>query len=102
MNDYNKLDTMLLEMKREILNLKTAHNMSPFVRTFYATIEPSSTQPITITYDDGDNDIITDVYTDADAVLGAVSSNTQKLYFSSQAPLEVTVVSTRPIISLVQ
>lgn len=102
MNDYKDLQSMLIDMSREIRDLKTAHSMSPSVKTFFASIEPSSTQPITITYKSGANDIITDLYTDADAVLGAVSSNTQKIYFSSQAPVEVIIVSTRPILSVTQ
>lgn len=93
---------MLIDMSREIRDLKTAHSMSPSVKTFFATIEPQSTQPITITYKAGTNDIITDIYTDADAVLGSVNNNVQKVYFSSQAPVDVIIVSTRPILSVTQ
>lgn len=102
MNDYKDLQSMLIDMSREIRDLKTAHSMSPSVKTFFATIEPQSTQPITITYKPGTNDIITDIYTDADAVLGSVNNNVQKVYFSSQAPVDVIIVSTRPIISVTQ
>lgn len=102
MNDYKDLQSMLIDMSREIRDLKTAHSMSPSVKTFFATIEPQSTQPITITYKPGNNDIITDIYTDADAVLGSVNNNVQKVYFSSQAPVDVIIVSTRPIVSVTQ
>lgn len=102
MDNYKNLQAMLIDMSREIRDLKTAHKISPSLKTFFATIEPQSTQPITVTYGSGTNDIITDVYTDADAVLGTISGNTQKIYFSSQAPVDVIIVSTRPIISVTQ
>jgi hypothetical protein len=102
MKKYKDLQAMLIDMNREIRDLKTAHKISSPVKNFFASIEPSSTQPITITYGSGQNDIITDVYTDADAVLGTISGNTQTIYFTSQAPLAVTVVSTRPILSIMQ
>ena len=102
MDNYKDLQEMLIDMSREIRDLKTAHSLSPSVKTFYATITPTSTNPITITYGDGNNDIITDVYTDSDALLGVVNSNTQKINFFSQAQVDVIVASTRPIISLAQ
>lgn len=102
MDDYKDIQHLLEDIEREIIDLKTAHSISPVVKTFYGSILPSSLSPITITYEDGVNDIITDVYTDADAVLGVVSSNTQQIYFSSQAAVDVIVVSTRPILSITQ
>ena len=102
MDDYKKIQDMIAEMEREIIDLKTSHSIAPVVKTFYDSITPSSTDPITISYGEGENDIITDVYTDADAVLGEVSDNTQQIFFSSQASLDVIVVSTRPILSITQ
>lgn len=102
MEGYKDIQHLLEDMEREIIDLKTAHKASPAVKTFQASITPSSLDPITITYESGTNAIITDVYTDADAVLGELSGNTQQIFFSSQAALDVVVVSTRPILSIEQ
>lgn len=102
MEDYKNVQGLLENLEREIIDLKTSHSVSPVVGTFYASITPSSTSPITITYEDGANAIITDIYSDATAILGTVSSNTQTIYFSSQAATKLTVVSTRPILSITQ
>lgn len=102
MDDYKNLQALIEDLEREIIDLKTSHKASPVVKTFYSSITPSSNAPITITYGDGNQDIITDIYADAAVILSDVSGNTQTMYFTAQAPVEVQVVSTRPILSIEQ
>lgn len=102
MDDYNNIQQLLEQLEREIIDLKTAHSNSPVVKTFSGSITPESTDPITITYESGNNDIISDSYTYSDSILGVVSDNAQSMYYSGQASLPVTVVSTRPILSITQ
>lgn len=102
MEDYDKLQQLLEQLEREIIDLKTAHRLSPAVKTFSQDFTPSSTGTFIITYGDGKNDIISDSYSYSNSILSLVSGNTQKLFYNGQASMPVMVASTRPILSIVQ
>ena len=102
MRTNNNIQALLEAIQREIIDLKTSHNIAPDVQTYYASITPTSNATITITYGDGEYDIISSVYTASDAVLGPITGNSQTLFYSGQAGQTLTVVSTRPILSITQ
>lgn len=104
MEDAKDLQEFLIQAEREIHDLKTAAKLTPMVRTFWATIEPTSQKPIIITYEDGSQPIITNAFCWSDIIIGTVQGNTQKVFYGGQSGygIVVTVVSTRPILSITQ
>lgn len=102
MEDSKDLQQLIKEMEREILALKIAAMKSPEVRTFWVSYTTSGTSNITITYEDGDQPIITNAYSWGNISLGPVSNNTQTLFYYGQADIDIWIVSTRPILSITQ
>ena len=95
--DYQKL---VEEMERELRAFKTAQDVGASVKCYYYSYTPSAITTLTITYDSGTQPIISQVYSEGDAVLGEVSGTTQKLFFTAQTSSEILVVSTRPIVNI--
>lgn len=100
--DNKNVQELLQEIEREIKDLKVAASIPPTVKTYWATFIPSSTSPITITYGEGRQPIISMPYSWYSSIMGNIQNNTQVILHSSQTPLELTVVSTRPILSITQ
>lgn len=104
MTDEANFQKMLQALERELRDLKTSHAVGGGMLMFSASILPESTNPLIIQYAAGSQPILTQVFTDAEAVLGPVdeNSNTQKVFFSSQAIVKVAIASTRQIVSITQ
>lgn len=102
MDRNGDFDTTIMNMERELLNLKTAHDVGASVAPYYYQFRPTSLAPITITYGSGKQDIITQVLIDGDAILGPVANNTQTLFISGQTSATIWLVSTRPITNVEQ
>lgn len=102
MDRNGDFDTTIINMDRELRNLKTAHNVGASVAPYYYQFRPTSLAPITITYGNGKQNIITQVFADGDVILRPVIDNTQTLFISAQTSTNIWLVSTRPITSVVQ
>ena len=100
--DENKLQSLIQSLEHEIHGLKNASNKSPEVKTFWKSYTTSGPNNITITYETGTQPIITNVYSWGNIILGPVSNNTQKLFYSGQADIDIWITSTRPILSITQ
>lgn len=100
MDNKYRLEKFIKDLKQEELDLKTKQNIAGLARSYYYSFTPQSVQDRTITYANGNQPIITQVYTEGTVTLGVVNGNTQKMFFYAQAPVEVKLVSTRPILSV--
>lgn len=98
----NTLQIELVRLAREITNLKTAHSVSPMIRAYTMRKQISDfSNPVTITYADGNQPIISELFFDwGDAIGLTPTGNTQKVVVSSQVVGYLTVVSTRQILSI--
>lgn len=100
MKKITNFDQMMKNIEQELLDLKTTHDIGASVTPYYYNYTPTSVTSLTITYADGVHDIITQVFTDGDSVLGPVSGNTQTLFFTAQTSATIWLVSTRPILNV--
>lgn len=96
------------ELQREILELKTAQQLSPRVRSYSKsfTIGGSASQYPNghgrITYEAGDGDILTGIISDISVWASAPTDTTQEIYLlantgSAFQNAPIFVMSTRPI-----
>ena len=89
-------------LKQEILDLKQSKKANCASKYFIFTVNTqnyySSWQ---ITYKDGTQPIISEVLADAIAFLSTPENNSQYLFFYSQYPATVTILSTREIEDIV-
>ena len=102
MDDSKDIQQLIIQMEREIHDLKTAARKSPVVKTFWKTYTTQGRSDITITYEDGQQPIITNAYSWANIELGPVVNNQQTLFYEGQADINIWIVSTRPILSITQ
>lgn len=105
MNQEN-FQRLMLQLKLEITALKTAKKASPLIKMYSKTVQTPSTTPtrFTITYEDGNQPIISEVQQVGGwVILSTPSGNTQYILARefSAAGRDITVVSTRPIASIV-
>lgn len=102
--DEKTLQDDIKKLEGELLNLKTAQKYSPVVRLFTASLTPpAGNKPLTIKYEEGNNAIITDVYSTATVVLCIPRDNTtQKVLYAAQDAVPVYIASNRPIKSFTQ
>lgn len=100
MNDEKNLQELILTYERALLDLKTSYNIAPSVNTNVVKYRGSSVSSFMIVYEAGDEDIITNVFSSAGAVLGLVENNHQKVFFSS-AVSSADIISTRKIREIV-
>lgn len=103
MDDYKDIQAMLENMEREIKALKCSHSIAADIRMFtgwyYIT---NYDTPIIITYEDGENEIMTDIYGEG-AALSTISNNQQKVFIAgNEYGTIIFVCSTRPILSITQ
>ena len=108
MDDYKNIQKMIEDMEREIKALKCSHSIASDIRMFKSVFfSENVTDPITITYKDGENAIISDFYGNSMITIGAIHNNQQTIYSnhtSSIIPgwISFDVCSTRPILSITQ
>lgn len=88
------------QAEKDLMDLKTTQGVIKTVQAFTYTFTPQSAFPHVITYENGENSIITDAYSNALVVFGYVNNNTQIMFNMSQSASDITLVSTRPIISV--
>lgn len=100
MNDYDKLQEMLMTIERDLRDLKTRKNIAGIVQAYTYEIHVSDLTTKTITYASGSQPIITDVYGYGSHVLSTVEDNEQKLFVFAQDENDLVIVSTRPITSV--
>lgn len=102
--DEKTLQDEIQKLERELLSLKTKQPYSPVVRLYTASCTPQAgNKPLTITYEEGSGAIITDVYSEATAVLCIPSdATTQKVLYAAQDAVPVYIASNRPIKSFTQ
>lgn len=92
----------LKQFKREILNLKQSKKVGTLCRYNIYNVSGDTTHfAWLITYKDGEQPIITQVYSYYQTSLTAPSGNQQYIISFSQASAELTVFSTREIESVV-
>lgn len=96
------IQEMIMQAEKDLRDLKTCQGAIKTIGAFTYTFTPTSALPHLITYADGQNAIITDAYSGVVVVFGYPSGNQQLMFNMSQAPMPITLVSTRPIISVVQ
>jgi len=100
MTSLYEFEEFLKKMKQTELELKTRQNIAGLAKSYYYTFTPDSVQPRTITYANGSQPIITEVYTEGNVTLAVPSGNTQKMFFYAQDAVTVRLVSTRKIVSV--
>lgn len=98
-------DTMQIRLKaykEELLNLKQAKKASTTSKYFSYTVNSTQTfNAWLITYEAGDQPIITEVLSYYDTSLSAPFGNQQYIFSFSQVSSEITVLSTRKIANVV-
>lgn len=101
--------TEISRIEREIHEIKSAARLAPMLRGFNHSFEVSSGTPTTqnnqilawvITYEDGEQPILTEWISDVGAMFGPVVGSTQRVYVYSQYYYTATLMSTRKIISV--
>lgn len=102
MEDSKTIQQLIEQMEREIHDLKTASKKSPVIKTFWLSYMTQGRSDITITYADGPQPIITNVYSWSTVELGPVVDNKQIIFYSGYTDTYVWVASTRPILSITQ
>lgn len=100
MNDEKNLQELILAYERALLDLKTSYNIAPSVNTNVVKYRGSNTSVLTILYDNGDEDIITNVFSSSSGVLGTITNNSQKIFFDSPVS-SADIISTRKIREIV-
>lgn len=90
----------LKQAEKDLMDLKTTQGVIKSVQAFRYIFTPQTAFPHLITYASGENSIITDAYSAVSVVFGYPNNDTQIMFNMSQAPAEITLVSTRPIISV--
>lgn len=98
-------DTMQIRLKgykQELLNLKQSKRASTNSKYYTYTVSSGSAHNAwLITYAAGDQPILTEVLSYYDTSLSAPSGNQQYIFSFSQVSSQVTVLSTRKIVSVV-
>ena len=97
----NELWKKLKTMKQELLNLKQIKKANCASKYYTYTVSGQNYFYWKITYKNGSQPIIAEVFSDAITSLSSPSGNTQYLFFYSQYPASITVFSTREIQSIV-
>ena len=93
---------MITQAEKDLMDLKTCQGTIKTVGAFTYSFTPDNALPHLITYASGENAIITDAYSGVTIVFGYLNGNQQLMFNMSQAPKPITLVSTRPILSVVQ
>jgi len=92
----------LKDFKRELLNLKQSKKVGTNCRYFIYKVSGDTTHySWRVTYKDGDQPIISEVYSYYDTSMTVPVANQQYIISFSQASAELTVLSTREIDSVV-
>ena len=98
-------DTLQIRLKgykRELLNLKQVKRASTNSRYYIYNVTGDQVYySWRITYADGSQPIVTEVLSYYDTSLSAPSGNQQYIFSFSQASAQLTVLSTREIVSVV-
>lgn len=100
MYDEKNLQELILAYERALLDLKTSYNIAPSVNTNVVKYSGDSTKLLTINYGNGDEDIITNVFSSQNAILSPITGNSQRVMFY-QPVTEASIISTRKIDSIV-
>ncbi len=97
-----ELWSKLKNFKREILNLKQSKKVGTVCKYYsYKVTGDSFHYAWLVTYKDGDQPIISEVYSYYHTSMSVPSGNTQYIFSFSQASAQLTVFSTREIESVV-
>lgn len=97
----NELWRKIKNLRQELLNLKQIKKANCASKYFIYTLSGDSYFYWKITYKDGSQPIIADVFSDAITSLSTPSGNIQYLFFYAQYPASITIFSTREIESVV-
>lgn len=97
----NEMWKKLKNLKQELLNLKQIKKANCASKYYTYSITGQNYFYWKITYKNGTQPIIADVFSDAITSLSAPSGNTQYLFFYAQYPAKITVFSIREIQSIV-
>lgn len=99
--DRGTLQLKLARLERELLALKTFAKASPRIQAYTKTATISASGTVTVKYGDGNQPILSEFYFNNGDAAGLVpSGNSQTVIVFSQVVGTLTVVSTRPIISI--
>ena len=109
MTNNQDIQAHIMSLKREIFEMKATSMLAPRIKafTFTYTSHPNGAHPQghgVITYAEGEGDILTQAITMADHIFKPPVDNKQDIYVDYHAgnDIEVKLVSTRPILSVVE
>lgn len=95
------LQLKLARLERELLALKTFAKASPRIQAYTKTVTISDGGTVVVKYGDGNQPIFSEFYFENGDATGLVpSGNSQTVVVFSQVVGTLTVVSTRPILSI--
>ena len=97
---YNEMIQKLKYLNNEIHNLKQAKKAASDIKFYTFTVSGGNYYTWLITYEDGSQPIITEVFSGIDTTLSAPNNNTQYIFGYSQYITDMTILSTRKIISV--
>lgn len=99
--DRDNIQLKLARLERELLALKTFAKASPRVQAYVKTATISEAGSVVVKYGDGNQPILSEFYFDWGDATGLVpSGNSQTVIVFSHVVGTLTVVSTRPILSI--
>ena len=102
--ELGTLQKELAELERELLHLKTSSKITSMLNVYTASkhLELDVFYEITVQYAEGNTPLITECYvSEGGQVMPATPiGNTQKIYLGEYAEQTLTIVSTRPILSI--
>lgn len=93
----NELWKKIKAVKQELLDLKQIKKASVASKYFTTTVSQPQSMVIKITYNDGNQPIITEALTDASVAFSTPVGNVQYMSTFSQYASEITLFSTREI-----
>ena len=101
--DAETLQLEIKKMENELLALKQTQKVASTMNAYVMSKSQMEFGRYTITYQAGDQPIMTEFYcTHGDVISASPVGNAQYFWFSSQVYGKVTAVSTRKIISIVK
>ena len=98
----NTLQERIKRLQQEVLALKTAKKAGLLIKSYSYTDSAFNISPglYKITYEDGNQPIITFDYSSGKGTMFAPEGNVQYVYYLITAVIELNLQSTRPIVSV--
>ena len=88
------------ELRREILSLKVACAIPAQLEFYTWSADAPPSFQCEITYGEGNQPVITEIYYGGELTMTQPVGNKQKIYMYASGAYAITIVSTRPILSV--